>query len=294
MLYFSRIGYAGFMISPKNAARYFLFDIGNSALKAVAYDAIRREFVDQVLRLAWDDSQLEERLRGYVDGDHPPCGGVVSSVNARHQSRLQTALGDRIRGWDVVDYRCIDLATRVQSVDRVGIDRLLAAWMVWRSHWRGEPLLVLQVGTAITFDLIDSEGTYCGGAIMPSETTLLRSLAHSTDRLPLLQANEADDSSSWQPGDEYDIFATSPPPKPQLPGQNTEAAIRAGVWAAVVGGVERSYAAYCEMLGCRPTVWVSGGGCRLLTACLDLPLRGIREPVLAALATLAAADVASE
>lgn len=50
------------------------------------------------------------------------------------------------------------------------------------------PFLVIQVGTAITFDYVDEKGHYTGGAISPGISLRLRALHNFTSKLPLIEA----------------------------------------------------------------------------------------------------------
>jgi type III pantothenate kinase len=67
----------------------------------------------------------------------------------------------------------------------LGRDRLAAAVGAW-SLQPGKPLLVIDMGTAITYDFVSEEGVFIGGNIAPGLQTRLKSLHHYTDRLPLV------------------------------------------------------------------------------------------------------------
>jgi len=49
------------------------------------------------------------------------------------------------------------------------------------------PFLVIQIGTALTFDYVNSQGHYTGGAISPGISLRLRALHNFTGRLPLVE-----------------------------------------------------------------------------------------------------------
>jgi len=51
-------------------------------------------------------------------------------------------------------------------------------------------VLVIDIGTAITYDIIDSNNTYVGGNISPGLNLRFKSLHEHTDRLPLLNIHE--------------------------------------------------------------------------------------------------------
>ena len=59
----------------------------------------------------------------------------------------------------------VPLAIRVDRPEQVGADRLVNALAVHRDH--GGPAVVVDFGTATTFDCVAGDGAYVGGAIAP-------------------------------------------------------------------------------------------------------------------------------
>ncbi|OUV12207.1 MAG: type III pantothenate kinase, partial [Verrucomicrobiaceae bacterium TMED86] len=52
---------------------------------------------------------------------------------------------------------------------QIGADRLANSVAAADQH--GSPAIVIDFGTAVTFDVIDKSGAYCGGAIAPGTAT---------------------------------------------------------------------------------------------------------------------------
>ena len=71
-------------------------------------------------------------------------------------------------------YRDVPLTIRVDEPARVGIDRLLAALAADRLRQRDRAAIVVDLGTAITVDLVDADGAFAGGAILPGIATSAR------------------------------------------------------------------------------------------------------------------------
>jgi type III pantothenate kinase len=90
--------------------------------------------------------------------------------------------------------------------ETLGFDRLAAAVGAW-SIQPGKPLLVIDLGTAVTYDFVSQDGVYTGGNIAPGLRTRLKSLNDHTSTLPLVE-----------PLTEFDLL-----------GISTETAIRSGV-----------------------------------------------------------------
>lgn len=70
----------------------------------------------------------------------------------------------------------------VESPAEVGADRLLNVLAAHRRY--GGPLLVVDFGTATTFDLVGPEGQYCGGVIAPGINLSIEALHKAAARLP--------------------------------------------------------------------------------------------------------------
>jgi type III pantothenate kinase len=77
---------------------------------------------------------------------------------------------------------------RVQRPTEVGADRLVNAVAVARLY--GTPAIVVDFGTATTFDCVSSDGAYVGGAITPGLELGLEALASRTARLPRVELQE--------------------------------------------------------------------------------------------------------
>jgi type III pantothenate kinase len=71
---------------------------------------------------------------------------------------------------------------KVDNPDEVGADRLVNSLA---GHQRfGGPLIVVDFGTATTFDVVDRDGAYLGGVIAPGINLSIEALHHAAARLP--------------------------------------------------------------------------------------------------------------
>ncbi len=71
---------------------------------------------------------------------------------------------------------------RVDRPDEVGADRLLNSLAAHRRF--GGPLVVVDFGTATTFDVVDGDGGYVGGVIAPGINLSIEALHRAAARLP--------------------------------------------------------------------------------------------------------------
>lgn len=102
------------------------------------------------------------------------------------------------------------------------------------------PAMVIDFGTATTFDLIDADGAYIGGAIAPGVNLSINALYQAAARLPLI------DSSSWT----QDM--------PVL-GNNTIDAMNSGLYHGYVSLVEGMITRLKAAFGAEMTVIATGG-----------------------------------
>jgi len=210
----------------------------------------------------------------------------IASVNRIALDRLIRAIGrysQRIGkpiSTQVVSHCDVGIEIQVDYPEKVGIDRILAAkaavcWIKRKMQSNAEhvakalesPVIVVQAGTALTVDWVDTNGSFQGGAILPGVGLALQYLAAGTDQLP------------WLPTDSIDRL-------PRLPGKNTEEAIAAGVHASLVGGVRYLVQRYRKEIGskARIPVVISGGDGRLVREHIAAPASYVENLVLLGLA----------
>lgn len=79
----------------------------------------------------------------------------------------------------------VPIANRYKNPRQVGIDRLLNAYAGYRQYRR--EMIVLDFGTAITFDIVSRKGEYLGGIIAPGIELSLDALFQKTALLPKIR-----------------------------------------------------------------------------------------------------------
>jgi type III pantothenate kinase len=84
----------------------------------------------------------------------------------------------------------VPIAVRVPRPTEVGADRLVNALAVQRLY--GMPAIVVDFGTATTFDVVARDGAYLGGAIAPGLELGLEALAAKTAKLPRIELRMPD------------------------------------------------------------------------------------------------------
>jgi len=80
------------------------------------------------------------------------------------------------------------ISIKTDMPQEVGADRLVNAIAAW-SQYKSD-LIVIDFGTAITFDCVTKECEYIGGAILPGIAISLEALATRTAKLPHIDVSE--------------------------------------------------------------------------------------------------------
>ena len=88
---------------------------------------------------------------------------------------------------------CFDMNIKAEYPEKIGTDRLINAYIAGKMY--SKPAIVVDMGTATTFDIIDSNGDFIGGVILPGINTQLKSLSINTSKLPALTPEEFDKTS---------------------------------------------------------------------------------------------------
>ncbi len=148
-------------------------------------------------------------------------------------------------------HKQIDLKIRVDFPNRVGHDRLFNA-VAGKAEFPRQPMIIVDAGTAVTVDLVDEEGIFQGGSILPGLGLMSKALHTYTALLPLVELPDH-------------------PEELCLPGKNTSHAIQTGIYWQVVGGVTMLCTKLRELAMREAIILVTGGNGLKLYAGMELP-----------------------
>lgn len=107
---------------------------------------------------------------------------VVVSVVPAITAKIRDAAARRSVPLLVADETTLPIEIRVPNPATVGDDRLVNAYAAGRLH--GAPAIVVDMGTATTFDVVSADGAFVGGAISAGAGLGLQALADGTAQLP--------------------------------------------------------------------------------------------------------------
>jgi type III pantothenate kinase len=122
-----------------------------------------------------------------------------------------------------------------ENPSEVGADRITAAVAAYEKY--GGPVIVLDFGTATTFDAVSAKGEYLGGAIAPGVRISAEALYLKTAKLPRIEIRK---------------------PKRAI-GRTTVASMQSGLYFGYIGLVTRTIAEIRKELGPNARVISTGG-----------------------------------
>lgn len=110
---------------------------------------------------------------------------VVPSLNNVIKKALCKFLGDGIKIYIIGQAGLkLNILNKTSKPEEVGHDRLINAIAGYNSY--GGNLILVDFGTALTFDIVNDKGNYIGGIIFPGINISLKSLHENTAKLPLI------------------------------------------------------------------------------------------------------------
>ncbi|MBK7102167.1 MAG: type III pantothenate kinase [Flavobacteriales bacterium] len=184
-----------------------ILDIGNTRTKLAIYQG-GRALSHQVIENG-DTAAIEEFLGGAV----PDAITVGSTANPDPATiaQLRQLAPVLVLSGDSLSPLQVAYGTR----HTLGADRLANA-VAAVGRFPGRPILVIDAGTCITYDLCEAEGTYRGGAISPGMHMRSKAMYAYSARLPKVD----------------------PDPSPEFLGETTEDSLAAGMHFGILGEME--------------------------------------------------------
>lgn len=214
---------------------FLTIDQGNSSAKLVVWDG------DQpVLHFTYPELSAESLIS--LAQSHNITKAIYCSVAEHHELIAAELKAASIPSIALTPCTPTPLVIDYSTPSTLGVDRIAAATGAHNLYPDTE-LLVIDAGTAITYDRVSADGHFIGGNIAPGIGMRLRSLNAFTARLPLISSRG--EVPQW--------------------GHSTETAMRAGAYNGVVG--EITY--YRSLLPEGASIVVTGGWGKELVNSLD-------------------------
>lgn len=232
--------------------KFLAVDQGNTLLKLTLFEGGE---VKEVCRFS---SQAIEDVFSAVERWHPDCGVFcsVGKIDPRMVESLRIALEGKL----LILSRSTKLPIKIDysTPSTLGLDRIALAVGAAMSY-KGEPLAVVDAGTAVTLDVVDADTTFRGGRIAPGIRLRFEALHSHTSALPMVDAEG------------------------MLPiiGDSTATSIRSGVVLGLSDEITETFRQYKKLFGCKRLV-MTGGDAEMLADCIKSRIPVDHEPDLMA------------
>ena len=161
---------------------------------------------------------------------------IVSSVVPSKNDELTTACEGKFNQTPkFVSAENVGIKIDLDDPKQAGADRLVNAVAVLNEYKK--PAIIVDFGTATTFDVINADGAYAGGVIAPGINLSLKALGDAAAQLPDLKIE-----------------------KPaQVIGKNTVDAMQSGIYWGYIGLIEGTIKRIQDEMGCECLVLATGG-----------------------------------
>ena len=234
-------------------------DIGNTSITVGLFDNDKKvktwRLTTDIKRSSDEYGIVLSELIKQFNSDIKIEGAIVSSVVTTLTDSYLSAIRKYLKVEPVNFSYKIDAGVKIvtENKSEVGADRIVNA--VSAINFYKTPAIVIDFGTATTFDIVNDKNEFIGGIIAPGMKIQAQSLSKSTSKLPLLDIE----------------------PIKSVIGKNTQEAILSGIvrgHACMISGLLKE----CEKeMGQKPIVIATGGYANLVAQYIDPPFNYIDE-----------------
>ena len=208
-------------------------DVGNSSTSFGLSDK-------GTLKKRWNckTSELEKLNLGKFSKEDVIISSVVPLVDKVLKDKLPQAVF--VRAEDFERRLRHRMRIRIRRKSEIGADRAVNAYAARELY--SSPAIIIDFGTATTFDIVSKNGEYVGGSIVPGIRMAADALSEKTAKLPKIKIV---------------------PPK-NLIGDSTVEAMRSGILYGYVSLVEGMIKRFKEKVGQKAIVIATGGYAKLI------------------------------
>ena len=241
------------------------FDIGNTTTTIGVLEGCRVILAWRIVTRERTSDEYKHCIISVLNEANADIGAIslvgASCVVPSESAEVSRAARELFGKEAVMISANIDCGVRIvtKNPSEVGADRIANA--VGAFYIYGGPTIVIDMGTATTFDLISQDGNYRGGVIAPGIVAGARDLWERARMLPVVEIKK---------------------PRTVI-GETTIECMQSGIFYGCVGQIEGIVRRMWDSLGKRCRVVMTGGHSSLVKDCLsfevvhdpDLTLKGI-------------------
>jgi type III pantothenate kinase len=196
-----------------------VIDTGNTRTKAAVF--LGNELVIKKTSEAPDLGMIRELIATYT-----PEYALLCSVGVENE-KIKDLLRQHTRFVQLTHTLRVPFVIEYETPHTLGMDRV--AGVAGALHFfPGEPCLVIDMGTCVTYDLVTADNIYKGGAISPGLNMRLKAMHEQTRRLPLISLEN---------------------PPEDFVGKTTAGSMLSGAYFGLLGEINDTIARYEERFG---------------------------------------------
>ncbi len=154
-------------------------DVGNTQVKAAVFEGntmLEKEMVELL--------RFREAVEKILE-NHPAIENMVVASVGKTQKNDFSGFSKPLKVWFVSHEEKFPFKNNYATPATLGIDRLVLATGAVLKYPK-QNRLVIDAGTCVTYDFVDENDTYLGGAISPGIRLRYEALHNYTAKLPLL------------------------------------------------------------------------------------------------------------
>lgn len=163
-----------------------IIDVGNTFTKLAVFDK-----GDLIEKIVIEGDQTLSQLK-VLKKNYPSIINTIISVVGEWQQELKTYLKENYDSLFLDNTTKVPFENLYHTPKTLGIDRIaLASASV--AQFSDKNVLILDAGTCITYDFVNTKNQYLGGAIALGMNSRYRALHEFTAKLPLLEPKSGAD-----------------------------------------------------------------------------------------------------
>lgn len=217
---------------------YLIIDIGNTNIVMAIFDgkSITKKWrISSFLNRTKDEYILW--LKYIVKQNSSFTDIIIGSVVPDITQELKVALKDffKIKPYVISEDIKVNFPTELEIPSEIGTDRIVNALCAW--HLYKKPSVIIDFGTATTFDVVGQNGVYLGGVIAPGVNLSINALHSAAARLPRIAITKQE----------------------QVIGKNTVSAMSSGIYWGYIGLIKNILSKIETELNYKMLVLATGG-----------------------------------
>jgi len=188
---------------------YLIVDIGNTLAKLFLYKKSKCIVQQKVVLALFID------IAASVIKNHPDIEGLIYSDVSNHSGDFFEKLSNQFPVISVNSQMQLPFKNIYKSPSTLGSDRIVLVAAACKCYPKTN-VLIVDLGSCITYDFLDSENTYHGGAISPGFDMRYKALYQFTGNLPFLASEKVE----------------------KFEGKSTEESIHTGVYFGILDEIK--------------------------------------------------------